>query len=484
MDAPTGDDNVASPTHLEEVDAGEPPAGAAEESGSNKKTNGGGSSKATKHEEGVPSDAELPGGNITYNMGKEHSLVGGKKALKPVMKWKFMTINSDPISWGIKATCCQCLGVLECSHPGCNFLAAPLQPRKKSKSLAGWVPKTSATCPLHPEAEQTHCPCSCSMRIVEEANSWNIRHTGEHCHQVPPMKNREMLVSSQTGFEELAVGHPEAPSLQLRAGDATRPSVSKIGPRSSSTRGVIEGGLKCKPPKLTLLDFCQHPEKGGFVEVCGITSKHGIIALQDKGMTRMVKEAASCLGTDTIEGFLHEPNAPPKKYNMTVTSGYDHLLHRWVPLQISILFGKSAEDYKKHWDYFLPQYECTSWREFKNKFTGNTSDFADAIKKGFCMSLAELAAKVFKVELQEHDMGMFYKCCRVHFARSRTRVSKISSVVHPQRKKQFYKMVSNLLKCTRGKFNCSPSFRRVRFLCIQCCGSMVGIIGKSSISRF
>ena len=68
-------------------------------------------------------------------------------------------------------------------------------------------------------------------------------------------------------------------------------------------------------------------------------------------MVQMLGDSMACIETDTVEGFLVEGiNSNKLNPNLTITSGFDPLLKRWVPLLISILFGKSTEDYKVRWE--------------------------------------------------------------------------------------------------------------------------------------
>ena len=62
-------------------------------------------------------------------------------------------------------------------------------------------------------------------------------------------------------------------------------------------------------------------------------------------MLEIISRNTPCLETDTIEGFLKEDVGNEKAPNLTVTSAFDTILQRWVPVTITVLSGKSALDY-------------------------------------------------------------------------------------------------------------------------------------------
>lgn len=140
----------------------------------------------------------------------------------------------------------------------------------------------------------------------------------------------------------------------------------------------------------------QTQEDDQFIQKMELMTNHQHIVLQDDDMVQQLKEGESHLQTDTIEGFLHEPKLNSKqKPNLTITTGYNFLLGRWVHLCISILMGKSTNEYKKHWDHVLSVFEFVSLNDFKMRFPGNTSDFSDAIRKGYFESVKDLISIKF-----------------------------------------------------------------------------------------
>ena len=103
----------------------------------------------------------------------------------------------------------------------------------------------------------------------------------------------------------------------------------------------------------------------------------------------------------------------------------------WVPVLISILFGKTASDYHFHFEYLLSCYEFVSWKDFQERFPGNTCDFSDALRIGFFDAVKNLARDNFSEEVDDEQIRSFYCFCNVHFQRSRARITSNHRIVDP-----------------------------------------------------
>ena len=143
--------------------------------------------------------------------------------------------------------------------------------------------------------------------------------------------------------------------------------------------------------------------------------------MQGDMMISTMRKAESPIQTDTIEGFLFSPEME-KTPNLTVTSGYDCLIRKWVPLCFSILFGKSEGDYENHWRQVFATYEFKSWEDFSDRFPGNKSDMSDALRSSFFKVLHEKSSKDWKREVTDADIIPHYGFCEVHFKRSLSRI--------------------------------------------------------------
>ena len=107
-----------------------------------------------------------------------------------------------------------------------------------------------------------------------------------------------------------------------------------------------------------------------------------IITMQSNYMKTVIHEHASSLQSDTMEGVLSEPD-----WNGTldihITSQFDQVIQRWVPVLISIMFGRSKKDFAEHWSKLLECYPTDSWEEFEKTFPGVTVDWSDALGLSF-----------------------------------------------------------------------------------------------------
>ena len=151
----------------------------------------------------------------------------------------------------------------------------------------------------------------------------------------------------------------------------------------------------------------------------GTESPSVYLSFASPEMLRKVKDASTSFQTDTIEGFVR-PVAYQGNIYLTVTSCWDEVMDTQVPLLLTINFGKSAKDYKAHWDVLLSHCRGESADEFLAQFVGNTSDYSDAIKNGFLESINCLLKEKFKSdeELGVGDLAQIYRLCKVHYRRS------------------------------------------------------------------
>ena len=152
-----------------------------------------------------------------------------------------------------------------------------------------------------------------------------------------------------------------------------------------------------------------------------------------------------------VEGFIDEPTMN-QQINIAFTSGYDDLLDRWAPLCISILFGKSANDYSLHWKQVFATINANSWEEFKNKFLGNTSDMSDALRVSFSSAIKEHTMNSFGMHPADCESEKMYGFCKVHFERSRKRVGRNAAVISINDQSLFDNMVHELFEIPRGQF--------------------------------
>ena len=238
-----------------------------------------------------------------------------------------------------------------------------------------------------------HVGCQCDMVVISMGDKWHVTHTGTHRHAIPPMANRTVVPKLKVQLQQRILSSPESTSLDLKIGWDTRPSVDKIDPCLSNIRRVQREQFKCAPAtnqtSSSIVHLIRYQKKHpGFIKHISILSDPPFILLQDKSMLELLLREKNPLETDTVEGFVEEKSLGTKNQgNLIIISCYDSILKRWIPVFISILFGKSVNDYKVHFKNLLAAYNFTSWYDLKNRFPGNLSDFSDAVRLGFFQSV-------------------------------------------------------------------------------------------------
>jgi len=113
---------------------------------------------------------------------------------------------------------------------------------------------------------------------------------------------------------------------------------------------------------------------------------------------------------------------------------------------MTILFGRSAEEYSDHWRMLLQSFIIAdNWEEFNRKFPGMTLDWSEGERKGYVGALAEHAHKQFgKINFTEDDAYSYLRKCDVHFKRSRQRILQNDGIVPFNQKKEFRKLTDTL----------------------------------------
>ena len=396
-------------------------------------------------------ESHYPDGYVCYEIPKLHNREDN--LLKPSFGWKFVATNSKVLSSGQKRVYKSCLGVYKC--PLCEFKEVPRQTASKKKNPIPQPPR--GNCKTHPSQELIHHPCHVRMSITEAAQSWIVDHQGIHDHPKPPCIGR-LDPSSSKALETVVMTAPEVTPFQLKLGTNTRPSVTEIHPslqnmdRLRYERAKIVKRAKKKFDLVDIMKFCKDTDPNFLRKHCIVPPTPHLI-MQDQDMIDLISNQECAFETDTIEGFLWDPGMGDlQQPNVTVTSTFDPCLERWVPVCISILFGKSTADYTLHWDQFFRCLPYTSWQLCKGLFPGNTSDFSDAIRKAFTISFKKYASNKFGETLSSEDVTQFYSFCDVHFQRSRRRINKNRHIVPTlEDELQFHNMIEDLFTYKQGQ---------------------------------
>lgn len=172
-----------------------------------------------------------------------------------------------------------------------------------------------------------------------------------------------------------------------------------------------------------------------------MAAEDGHIVLMTDFQKDRLREKASCLQSDTVEGFVVDDHCPT--VNVTMTTGFSAVINRHLPLCISILMGKSALHYAAHFTAVFKAMEMPSdfdlWEE---AFLGNVCDFSDAERKGFDLAIRRHCSLDPETEI---DLDAFFQCCQIHFKRTLSRVSRNTALVPPEQRKKFWNASCSLL---------------------------------------
>lgn len=114
----------------------------------------------------------------------------------------------------------------------------------------------------------------------------------------------------------------------------------------------------------------------GFIRSSSLCGTDMHISMQSDFMAQHTAGLECCMQSDSIHGFVIDPHM--SDVNVTFTSAYCPVIHRTVPLIISVMFGKTHIHYERHFSVLLKSLPYQTWGEFEANFPGMTCDFSDA----------------------------------------------------------------------------------------------------------
>ena len=425
------------------------------------------------------SEREFPDGDVVLCFSQEEC--GGKA---PVLGWAARPVDAR----GDGVTKHRCLGVYVCPEVEaglCQFRERPRVPRggrtKYATGGAKAAPEARQDCPKHglPLA-LVECSCSWRKALVPDGG-WRVEHSGRHQHAVPtPIKAPDPC---QRRLERLVQENPEVMPCKTDFGHGSRPPAPDIHPlfadrgtlrhnirqakkeSTSHFSGVSMAGGGGKKSEDSLFELVREVDDHGLKALMpgciGLDTEGSLVASSSLGdsksaahitfcspaMKEKIKGASTSFQTDTIEGFV-QPVAYLGNIYLTVTPNWDLLMQCQVALMLSTTFGKSARDYRPHFDCLFEHCAGATAGEFVSEFVGNTSDYSNALKNGF---LAGMKSEVERrpggagFVFSSAELAELYRLCTVHYRRSVERVSNISAVVPPDRKKEFITLAMGLV---------------------------------------
>jgi hypothetical protein len=201
------------------------------------------------------------------------------------------------------------------------------------------------------------------LRIVTtDPQGWIVHHDGFHSHPVPPLTNRSLDQISTLKLEQQVLNQPDLSVHQMKYGSSIRKSITEIHPSLYDGDRIREERKKIKVKAgastshiADICNFRNNPDMKLFVKKLALMETLPHIIMQDDDMLKLLLAGDGPVQSDTVEDFVKEKKMTGKdKPNLTITTMYDFNLLRWVPVLITILFGRSTDHYKIYLDYFFP----------------------------------------------------------------------------------------------------------------------------------
>lgn len=418
---------------------------------------------------------EFPQGDVVIVY--DDSECGGPQN-DPVIGWAAMAVSVSMFQRRMGVKKFACLGVYVCPEQGCTFRERPKVPRRGDKkySTGGKLPPAQKICHVHKCALE-HIACKCTwVKSTSEDGKKKVTHFGVHAHPVPQAIKIPPINLKQ--LERTVKDAPELLPSMLDFGMGARKPAVDIHPYLVNTGSLSHSVKKVKSTSKSVFTGNPISTIGGSSEdavfemlrsldenpphesallpgfrssvvadsCLGGIGRKPFIAFQTASMKEMISSLDCSMQTDTIEGFL-EPVKFQGMLNVTVTSVWDSLLDTQAPLSVTILFGKSEQDYKEHWNCVLRNCRGKDAEELISQFPGNTSDYSDALKNGFISSFEHTMSSRHNESrsLRPVEVATLWRLCDVHYKRSVQRIANISRIVHPERANEFRQLALSLI---------------------------------------
>ncbi|EGG06946.1 uncharacterized protein MELLADRAFT_86229 [Melampsora larici-populina 98AG31] len=341
-----------------------------------------------------------------------------------------------------KTTWYTCLGVLHCDDNFCDYAAPPPTAEGKAAQAIEDHPECPAVeCSgkhIWTQCTQTHCRVD-----VEKATGWAVlRHSGTHDHIWPTPKKADPLAMLDLTNE--LVKNPKAGPLVLKVGQAgasqtiTAPPIIEIHPAFANAgrlgylrrKVLVAKGLMPEKESLgggdrLIMDLMHWGRNGLRLISTSLLGSNVHITFQTEWMAEQIvrrdqngKTYSGGFLSDVTYRFFHNG------YLLT-TSMYSDIMTRWIPIQLTWLWGLETAHYRAHFKTLLNQIKDADLTHHEQDLlTQQVVDFSVAQKKGFIEAYMEV--------FNEADPGKALdklKGCREHYRQSITRIKKNRNVV-------------------------------------------------------
>ena len=125
----------------------------------------------------------------------------------------------------------------------------------------------------------------------------------------------------------------------------------------------------------------EYNPNGDILKSSSLSPKNAHLTIIDHESECIIEMNKHPYQTDSVHDFIYDSSYSPvttksDEVNVTITSTYDEILKKAVPICVSIMFGKTEEHYKSHFLAFLCCFPPKdTLQSFIDKFPGNTCDF-------------------------------------------------------------------------------------------------------------
>ena len=286
-------------------------------------------------------------------------------------------------------------------------------------------------------------PCKVQSKLFEYSDRWICTFNSTHNHPIPPHFGRlpDQVQKELSSFLDTTIAET---ALQLKMKKTHREAISSIHP-SLGNAGKVR--YERKKHKLTIGNSGNQSSIGSILSFFNdlysnknnthnllqsnsIHPEDAHITMIDEGSKKIIEANEFPYQTDSVHDFVDETSfinlsKDSDEVNVTLTSTYDKILQKAVPVVISIMFGKTSLHYKCHFLALFKNMKLqTSYDDFMKYIPGNTCDFSDAERDGFFNALQEHIKMNYNVNVDHKDLLHLYRFCEVHSKRSFTRILK------------------------------------------------------------
>ena len=411
-----------------------------------------------------------PDGNVSFEVPTEHL----KRSGLPHFGWAMAHLTTDELKNGTVKSVWFCIGTFACASQGCAWRQRPHHPL--SKSYFAKPPPCKWKCGAHPHLDPVWIPCTGGDPSVfrrpreknpcvvhgfpdESTGKVTLHHFGVHNHPRPTVKNP--TPSGENALRERVLANPSAGPAKLRCPNGNEPAASEIDIAFVNRRRLKGFRAKFLKENQSNVPAGSHAGRGGLASIfqwSNMTPGKFIVAseiadqhrqhftMQSDYMRKVLNESVTGFQSNTVEGAMHDMEFVG---NMDIhfTSCFDNILRQWVPVLISIVFGRSTTHFSEHWKVFFNSFDDkanSSWDSFKAAFPGVSVDWSSALGKSFIITLESHAKSINHASITRDEVRTFVKKCSVHFKRSMLRVAQNGAAVPPSQQQEFRNLIDRM----------------------------------------